>query len=428
MSDLNSYKLGPIATHLTDSSQRVYLHWLGDSQSTATTTPRWSQGITKQWDVDWRRRILFKDGSVTVSVGAEGWLTAGTMAAQVTQGNTLTDGVTTVPDGFDAGEEHYTSNVSNFIPFYRMRTRGYDDAIGGNWIVNQPITFTAAMLRSNSVPNIRAVLRADASVIQTAQLINLNTELAAGSAWQGYDFTFNANASINNDLEIYLDNANQDETGKSVVIGSIAVGVTGKTNGFCLSFDAEGGWSTTDHIPTADGGERTDMGQDWFDARFGDVYEYPTVIAIQLGQNMSTGEGNTESGWATYKANVLKIIDAYNAYYDSAGQTRPYFMLVGNWETSAGNGLWDNYTDQLKDICDERSKCGMLNMFALVNDTHGTYATWNGTYLADGIHQNATGVEEFAALAWNEMLQQAGGTLLQRHHYFLGLGAGIGLS
>jgi len=28
----------------------------------------------------------------------------------------------------------------------------------------------------------------------------------------------------------------------------------------------------------------------------------------------------------------------------------------------------------------------------------------------------------------NEMLQQAGGTLLQRHHYFLGLGAGIGLS
>ena len=405
MSSKQTYKLGPIANHLLSSGQRIHLHWLGDSQSAPTASPRWAQGIVKQWTMDWRRRILFKDGSVSVSVGDEGWQTFANTDSQVAVGATLSDGVTTVPNGFLAGEEYYALDASNFVPFYRMETRGYGDAIGGNWLVDQPIQFRLAMLKLDAGANmtqIRPRCRFDGADGGNTQTINLETALSTSSDWQALDINFAASATLTNKAELFIDNGGVDDASTGAVIGAVSIGVQGKTDGFCLSFDAEGGWQTTDHIPDSDGGERTDLTNAAIAARF-DLYEWPTVIAIQIGQNSATGEGTSGAGLELYKTNVLKIIDNYLSAYSAAGEDAPYFMLVGNWETSKGNAAWDALTDKLEEICDERSNTGLLNLFAIVNDTHGTFATWNGTYLADQIHQNAAGAEEFARLAFEAL-------------------------
>lgn len=427
MSDLYSYKLGPIASHLTNSRQRVYLHWLGDSQSAPNSSPRWARGINRQWSVDWRQRILYLAGSGLISVSDEGWNSFGQLNSEVAVGATLSDGVTVVPNGLVAGEEWFATDGANFIPIYRMNTSGYADAASGAWLEDQPIRFTLAMLKLDTGANmtqLRPRCRVDGADAGNTQTINLETTLSASSDWQALEIDFDAE-SVTSSAELFIDNGGVDDTGTGCVIGAIAVGIQDKTTGFALSFDAAGGWQTTDHIPTSDGGERTDITPTALANKFG-VYEWPTVIAIQLGQNSATGEDATPSGLATYKANILKIIDNYNAAYDAAGETRPHYMLVGNWETSKGNAFWDGATDQLKDICDERSNTGLLNLFAIVNDTHGTFAAWNGTYLADQIHQNATGADEFAELAWSEVLQAAaGGSPLQRLRYGIGLGLGL---
>lgn len=357
----------------------------------------------KQWDVDWRERVLAS--AAPISAGVEGWQSFKTPGIATSSGDLLPDGVTVCPPGFNANTRWDTGSPSAFTQVARYASSFLGTYLNGDWTVNNAINWRFAMTKlSGNSPCRFLRRRANGNLATTA--VDFETTLVPSSDWQAVDFSGAASgvvASGVNGEEWFLDLNFGDKTNKGVCLGGYAISIDGKADGFGLRFSAAGGWTALDHLPVSLGGTNTLVDLDDLQARNG-VFGWPTAIFIQLGQNdAGLTDGTTPTGIANYKSRLLQLIDHYNIAYAASAQPTPMFVLVCNWETSGLGAYWPSIATSLQEICDERSNCGLLNLYQIVNEEHGSFASWQGTYLADGVHQNTAGASEFARLAWNEL-------------------------
>ena len=405
------YKLGPMARQLT-SGQKCNVTFIGDSTAAAGSSPRWGQSIIKTWDLDWRERILLK---ATSSAPDEGFSTLNAPTTY-SPGASLPDS-TVVPAGYiDCGYKAYAS-YQPFNVITRVISTVRQDYYRGDPWLNQPIRWRLMALgTSDPLEAIDFFDRDDNGTAAGGSIRRTDPITAASGAWQVLELTYAADstpAMATKELLIQTTNT-INHTGKQFAYGGWSIAVNGKTDGVQMQHVAVGGYTVKDHIPTALGGDSTAFTDATRTAMFNYFDAWPDLIIIQLGINMETAESNDIRG--AWGANLRTLMDWHVGLADAAGEASPQFMLINPWATDSTEARRADISAELREIADERSDTGVLDLYQAVKDQLGSYSTWQATQLSDGVHQSTTGVVTFGEISWNVITQAAstGGGLLRR--------------
>ncbi len=179
--------------------------------------------------------------------------------------------------------------------------------------------------------------------------------------------------------------------------------------GFQLGYAGDGGWNTDMHngwynnsLNYSDQGLRTYM----------QVNEVNT-FAIWLGTNQGNNEwdGTSANG---YQSNIANIISRYTRVYYTQNTTsdKPYFILISPWDLGDPDGRMLAYENALTNLTRQQTTytniaanatVGIINLRNKINDTNGSWSSWQGVYLSDGIHETTAGSIQFARFLWEEI-------------------------
>lgn len=387
-----------IASEIADVNRATNVFLIGDSLSAPLTSPRIAQGIMKEFQWDWRKRILWAS---VAAAPDEGWNSFSVPTDSADVGEALPDG-TIVPQPFNCQFRHYATEPASFSAWTRTAFADLDEYFGGDWTLNEPMTWQHAVIKVGADNNAdgRAIYRRGGVSVQT-----INFELEDDPTLPGnyyiFELNFDASTQTGTTLESFLDTGTGNEITDIYAYGAHAIGITGKTNGVSLTINAFGGHTTRDLIFSDSGGD--EVASTVMKQRFDLFDEWPTQIWIMIGQNSASGEfGGSTSGRATYKSNLEQIIAAYDALYTTEGRPLPKYLLIGNWQTSK-TFFRELIEEQIQTARETPGRIAHVNLYDLINDEFGEFATWSPTLLADGIHQSVTGTETFMNRMWVQL-------------------------
>lgn len=192
------------------------------------------------------------------------------------------------------------------------------------------------------------------------------------------------------------------------IIGIVAEDIDAP--GLSLSYMGGGGWKTANHALDDDTAPGTGSGNTGDRAAY---YENTAaqkylefmdtdVVMIHIGAN-----DPDVSGVSDYLPSVLTRFRSL--------RTGLKFLLVAQYNTNGDSNQesrWDAQSDYMRGLAGSSGNEDVafldLNMMIVDDPDLGNYSDWQGTYLADGVHPNATGSDKFAELEWDEIVAAAG--------------------
>lgn len=384
-----SYNLKHVADAIKEPTGSR-LVWLGDSTGATTATPRWGMSIARGWDIAIAGRTFYSTSSLSLE---NAYLTFGASGLTKKAGETL-DGVT-VPAGFTARYKTWSSNVDFSGVIRQVAT--LQDYKQGHPLVGENYRVNLALLGTdNPLERCFANYRDSAAGMIDSLSLQFFGLIAGNGQWQKYSMPTRSTIEVGDTSfgpDIITSNS-ENETGKHFVQGGWEWEAVGKA-GLTYSSISVGGHGAIDHAEV--GTEPTSKYS--FEERKNkfDVFGWPGVIAVQLGINKVV---DVRGLWGTQ---IRHILDWHVQLYNDNGHTPPKFMLVVPWPTSSdvGVNLLDDEAKELIEICDERTDCGVLNLYRRMLNVHGPYDDWQATYLADGVHQSTVGAIEFGEQSWS---------------------------
>ncbi len=168
--------------------------------------------------------------------------------------------------------------------------------------------------------------------------------------------------------------------------------------GVQVEFIAHSGWTAPDHV---DPSFFTDEALRQYYA----ATDPPTHAMLWVGQNQTQAEVNDFAAgtFGVFKADVEAIIARHEAVLASMGVPAPRWLLVSQYKTGYDDAQHQLMAAGLNSLALDRPNISFLNLYRL----SGGEAFDQATYLADGVHPSAAGVEYLARLM-NTELQHAG--------------------
>jgi len=159
---------------------------------------------------------------------------------------------------------------------------------------------------------------------------------------------------------------------------------------------AIGGYTTDDHLNTA-------FCSDANLARWYSLKGNPTHIILWIGQNLTVTQSAELADGTTddFKAKVALIIARHDAACVANGAAKPKYMMVNQYKTGYSATVSETRGQALYELSQaEPTRIAYLNLYQLAG---GESMPVDTTYLADGVHPNATGKSFFVQLIWREM-------------------------
>lgn len=385
--------------------------FIGDSTA-SISSPRWTRGIIRTWDVPWVGLFAHNSSSDTT----EGWTVFSNNGTDEAPGAAVTGGGTN-----DCMLASKTSDFSvwagfNGYSFGRFGLSSLDTYLNGDWTETKALR--ARILLRRVVTGEQADMVA---VDHRRSNTNSNTNIypsdfSIGSNYGAKEIDFAAAPGEGSDVfhlcEITMLSGNCYPNTTPPGIHSrygVQFYAPGST-GFNFVTMGQSGSNTRNWLIKPD--EPAGLWTSTQIANYLGMLVRPiNTLIIQLGINLAAGEGSdTAESQAIYKANVEAVIDEWRSHLESAGALIGDIrvLLIAPWEAhplpGADSQAWPNRRAQaLYDLANERSYVSFVNLNQLMIDAYGPWSTWQGTYLADGVHQSAAGAEEFAQQVWDAL-------------------------
>ena len=185
--------------------------------------------------------------------------------------------------------------------------------------------------------------------------------------------------------------------------------------GLVFGVIAEGGWSTTDHLPAETSGrplntdaKYTDHGlREWMQ-KVMQVAGKRVVLEVDIGTNTSTIAGYLE--WnglnvGVYGTNVEQIADRLRLAAIAAGASATHVLLVSPWQSPGDQQRNNGFRSALQNVAQTRTwsyydQEGELRDRSL---SDGGLLGFAPQYRADLVHQNFDGMNVLGSVKWQTL-------------------------
>jgi lysophospholipase L1-like esterase len=418
---LRSKNLSPFSVAVKAGSAR-HIVAVGDSINSDDTNNRMGEGRWKRWDVGWV-------GWTFTGANTSSW--GGTINIPSVSGLTHTDYATPASGGtvsLGNGESNvhpryvhalsFSSNIGDYSAvLYRIMTpsENMQTAFRGDPFVGKEVV--ARMVYRNDASN-GVILHYHGNLVIPATFpggsnIGDGVDIghSGGNAWTYAEK--NLGTLPSNYVRISLEVHPTGFTSSGIGGGS-GYNETGKTFHTLCQHVKVNGVSGPQYTPLGIAGWKS---SDWLDtARLSDAnlrsmlaaIGNPNTLLLEIGAN----DAASSVAKATYKANVIAIIERFYAAFTANGGTGADFMVVLEAPYDLGTtrtAFLADYAEALEEIATSgttnvaASKIGTLNLFRIMEEANGPWADWQATQLGDGVHPSATGILTFADLEWAEI-------------------------
>jgi lysophospholipase L1-like esterase len=388
------------------STGKVNHVWFEGDSISSPQSPRYEQGVVKKWALTWTGWVTA--GSEPFSPSNNG--DAGTHATvnkeydwySGVSGSFPYGGTTVAP-----GTQNYTTwSGDDSAASILLRTTydiGYDGqwSNGSNWLSNVPLAWKWNFWgTANSLSKLRLRGRRtnddnndtrDNNIIAANTVVSVTTPIkiytnAAGTPacdmFTEDTCTETAASAANHEL-VQLPALCYKHDGTGTVVGT-------RVSGTYFSCQAShGGFDPDLHIAqnrcsvTA----RRNFYRDVQGAVSGDT----VYFVIQLGTNNATGYTGSQ-----YAQRTLAMIQNRRTICAVLGLSCR-FLLISPYDTTSGSQYQQDLSVALYQLALTNADVSFYDLYSQA----GPFATLNATYLADGVHPNATGAAYFMQLVWD---------------------------